>query len=440
MKKIINILLITNILLLYYLVDSHTKLLITLNFSIYILLYSIFSTTKYTIQKNKKLLLYSIITIILLGVPLSGISYLIGNILNIKYLNITNLLCSITLITNIIIKILAEYQSNKKISNIHNIIILSINIILLIILKNKYNILYLYITSIIISTLISILILILLKKHKDKCNIKDIKNIIITEKEKVIINIIKSSYIYISTIILYYILTNNYINPNTNIILSNTYFFGIILINILYKIIKPYIKIDNILNYNNIINKTLNTSLTICIPLMVISYPLSIVIFKSNYNMIFPLIILLFFYILYNTIIKISINNISNKKINISLLLGLLIKIIFEVPLINSTYRMGYDLTLGTIISTSLGLLTTIIILTIFITKKYKINLLNNFTNILNIIYTNIIYLLILVLFTLIIKVDNPKYITNILVIIFYIFISIIFNIIKKKISKRNAK
>ncbi len=110
---------------------------------------------------------------------------------------------------------------------------------------------------------------------------------------------------------------------------------------------------------------------------------------------------------------------------------------IIEIPLINSTYRMGYDLTLGSILSTSLSLLVTIILLSIFITRKYKINLLNNFTNILNIIYTNIIYLLLLVLLTLIVKVDNTKYLTNILVIIFYIFISILFNIIKKKINRK---
>ena len=449
MKKIPNLLGIIYILLLYYLVNNELKLIITMNFSISLLLYSIFSTTSikdilnnYKYNKNK-LLLYLILTIILLTIPISILSYLEGNILNINNLNITNILCTIFISINIIIKIIKEYQSNSKIYNIYYILLLLINIILLIIQKTKYNIIYLYITSIILFIIIFILLYILkLRKNKNKIKhnyLKDIKSILVTNKQQVLINIINSSYIYISTIILYYILTNKYINNNTNIILSNTYFFGIIFINILYKIIEKNIKIDNINNYNIIINKILNISLIICIPLMIISYPLSKVIYNSNYNILFPLIILLFFYIIYNTILNISINNISNKKINISMLSGLLIKIIFEIPLINSTYRMGYDITLGSILSTSLGLLITIILLTIFITKKYKINLLNNFNNILNIIYTNIIYLLILVLFTLIIKVDNTKYYINILVIIFYIFISIIFNIIKNKLNKRNA-
>ena len=449
MKKIPNLLGIIYILLLYYLVNNEIKLIITMNFSISLLLYSIFSTTSikdilnnYKYNKNK-LLLYLILTIILLTIPISILSYLEGNILNINNLNITNILCTIFISINIIIKIIKEYQSNSKIYNIYYILLLLINIILLIIQKTKYNIIYLYITSIILFIIIFILLYILkLRKNKNKIKhnyLKDIKSILVTNKQQVLINIINSSYIYISTIILYYILTNKYINNNTNIILSNTYFFGIIFINILYKIIEKNIKIDNINNYNIIINKILNISLIICIPLMIISYPLSKIIYNSNYNILFPLIILLFFYIIYNTILNISINNISNKKINISMLSGLLIKIIFEIPLINSTYRMGYDITLGSILSTSLGLLITIILLTIFITKKYKINLLNNFNNILNIIYTNIIYLLILVLFTLIVKVDNTKYYINILVIIFYLFISILFNIIKNKLNKRNA-
>ncbi len=86
MKKITNILLIIYILLLYYLLDTNAKLLITMNFSLYLLLGSIFSTTKYTINKNRRLLIYTILSILLVGVPLSGISYLMGNILNIKYL------------------------------------------------------------------------------------------------------------------------------------------------------------------------------------------------------------------------------------------------------------------------------------------------------------------------------------------------------------------
>ena len=72
--------------------------------------------------------------------------------------------------------------------------------------------------------------------------------------------------------------------------------------------------------------------------------------------------------------------------------------------------------------------------------EKYlkKINLLDNFNSILNIIYENIILCLILTLFTLIIKVDTKNIISSILVIIFYIFITIIYYIIKRIIIPKN--
>ena len=52
----------------------------------------------------------------------------------------------------------------------------------------------------------------------------------------------------------------------------------------------------------------------------------------------------------------------------------------------------------------------------------------------------NIIYTLILVLFTFIVKVDIDKIFNSILVIIFYIFISIVFYIIKKKLINKRVQ
>ena len=129
---------------------------------------------------------------------------------------------------------------------------------------------------------------------------------------------------------------------------------------------------------------------------------------------------------------------VNNNKINkISLLSGLIIKLIFEIPLINANYRMGYNLSFGGILSIIIGMTISIIISIIFINKKLKINILDNFNNILNIIYQNIILCLILILFTLIVKVDTQGIISSILVIIFYIFITILFYIIRKLINKK---
>ena len=113
------------------------------------------------------------------------------------------------------------------------------------------------------------------------------------------------------------------------------------------------------------------------------------------------------------------------------LFFGIFIKIIFELPFINTIYRMGYSLILGSTFSSVLGFVVSIIIGIIFIKQKFKINLLSNFNNILNIIYESIIYTLLLVLCTFIIKVETTTWLTSLSVVIFYISITILFHKIK---------
>ena len=171
---------------------------------------------------------------------------------------------------------------------------------------------------------------------------------------------------------------------------------------------------------------------------MIISGPINITLFNNDYNFIFGLVPLIFFYTIYDSIVNINIICNKEKNIIIFLSISLITKIIFEVPLINSAYRMGYTAYFGSIASTILGLIISIIIGIILLTRKLKINLLDNFNSILNIIYENIILCLILTLFTLIIKVDTKNIINSILVIIFYIFITIIYYIIKRIIIPKN--
>ena len=117
--------------------------------------------------------------------------------------------------------------------------------------------------------------------------------------------------------------------------------------------------------------------------------------------------------------------------------IGLIIKVIFEIPFINSIYRMGYSLILGSTLSMVLGLIVSIILGIIIIKNKFKLNLLNNFNNILNIVYECIIYSLILILFTFIINIDSLGIIKNILIIMFYIIISLVYYIFKKKLTNK---
>ena len=157
MKKVENILIITFILLLFYLTKDINILPLTISFSMYILFNSIFKTTsikkvveelhnkKYYYSRDK-ILLYTLISILLTGVLLTSISYLIGNLLNIDKLNIINIFMSISVLSNVMIKIITEYLEvlgYKKISNnlikIYNIIVLSIEIVLSILLFKVFK-------------------------------------------------------------------------------------------------------------------------------------------------------------------------------------------------------------------------------------------------------------------------------------------------------------
>ena len=62
----------------------------------------------------------------------------------------------------------------------------------------------------------------------------------------------------------------------------------------------------------------------------------------------------------------------NNQVICISVSSGLIAKLILIIPLINSFYRMGYNLIYGDIISTIIGLLITITINYIYIKNKQR--------------------------------------------------------------------
>ena len=275
-------------------------------------------------------------------------------------------------------------------------------------------------------------------KVREKYNYKEIiRSILDINKSITIYNLIKEGYIYTSIIILYYTLINkyNYSYENTSIIIVNVYFYGIYFIKYISYILKKHLEVNND-NFSNQIIKVSNYLITITILLMIISGPICKILFSNN-NFLFDLVVLIFFYPLYNYVMDISIK-VTNSKINkISLLSGLIIKLVFEIPLINASYRMGSSLYFGSVLSIIIGMTTSTIISIIFINKKLKISILNNFSNILNIIYENIILCLILVLLTLIVKVENTSIIGSILVIIFYTFITILFYIIKKILKKK---
>lgn len=487
MKKISNIISFLLLILLYNFTKDCNMFLLTLSFSMLIIYTSIFSTTsikskletlynkKYYYSINK-IFKNSIILVTIITLVLTLISYLTSLLINIKGLSIVNISMCIYLLTSTIIKLEGEYISiikSKKLGNnllnIYNIvnnILLLITIILLykvFKLENYLNISILYLISLIPFIIINILIYIFIFKNKkevqkreeNKLNyIKETKKILVTNKISTIFNIIQSSYIYLIIVILYFILTNkyNYNYDTIGIYITSIYFYGINTIYFIYKIIKSiYIdkfneikdKIINKENYNliNIINKIVSLSISLTILLIIISKPLNNLLFNNkDMNIILNVSYILVFYILYNLIINLNIICNKEKNIIITLFTGLIITLITSIPIINSSYRMGYNLVGGSLISIILGIIISIIIGIILIKKKLKLSLLNNFNDILNMIYENIIYSLVLVLFTFIVKVNINSIIKSILVIIFYIFITIIFYITKEKITKKKVQ
>lgn len=464
MKKKINIIYLLFMLflvLLNYITKNSNILTLVLSSSLSVLLYNIFSelNIKSTLEKYKnkyKIYKITIIFISLLFIVFSILSFLMGSVMSIKGLNIINVLGVLFTLTIIIIKITSiflEYTKYKKLGNklfnIYLLLLLLINSISSILLYQVFKlddyikVLLLYSVNIMIFIIIMLLLYIfILRKSKvkvrEKYNYKEIiKNILNINKSMTIYNLIKEGYIYTSIIILYYILINkyNYSYENTSIIIVNVYFYGIYFIKYISYILKKHLEVNSD-NFSNQIIKVSNYLITITILLMIISGPICKILFSNN-NFLFDLVVLIFFYTLYNYVMNVSIKVISGKINKISLLSGLIVKLIFEIPLINTSYRIGSSLYFGSVLSIIIGMTTSTIISIIFINKKLKISILNNFSNILNIIYENIILCLILVLFTLIVKVENTSIIGSILVIIFYTFITILFYIIKKILKKK---
>lgn len=487
MKKILNLLYFILLILSYYLTKNTNMFLLTISFSLLIIYSGIFSTMsikkrleslydkKYYYSMDK-IFKGSILLIGIIGLVLAAISYLIGLLLNIKGIFIVSISMCLYLITKEIINIEGEYLSvikYKKLGNNLNDIYKFVNTILLIIgiillykvfnLDNYINISILYLISVVTFIVFNILFYIFIfkknkyvkKREENKINyIKEVKRILATNRMATTASIIQGSYIYLSIVILYFILINkyNYSYDTVGMYITNIYFYGISVVYIIYKIIEniyedKFNEIKNKINNKeecniyNFINKIVMSTMTTTIIMIIVAKPLNNLLFNNqDINIVLNVSYLLLFYVLYITTTKISMICNKEKNVLIVLLVGVLVTLMTSIPLIDASYRMGYNLVGGSLISIILGFSVSTIIYIILINKKLKLSLLDNFNNILNIIYESIIYALFLVLFTFIVKVDINGIIRSILVILFYIFISIMFYIVKEKIIGKRVQ
>ena len=474
MKKIIYLLYFLLSIFMFNMKVGLNNISFIISLGLGLIFYSIFSKTsikeelsyKKNLTLKNKYFIYNIIYILLIFILLGGLSYLLSLIIKIKYLGIINTFMTLMVFSLVIFKLINEYlevskyHKLNKVLNIYfhisNILLSIISIILLkyvFKIDNYINIIVLY--SIPLFNIIIIFILLyifILRKNntKEKINIREIKNNLIKDRKITFYNIINAGYLYISIIILYYVLSirYNYNIKDISIYITSLYFYGIIFIYYISLLLKRifrdrYILLENKIlnkdknidnNFHSLINSIIKYSMGIVILLIVISGPITNIFYRGEYNFIFDIVILLFFYILYDIVIKLNILC-NEKRFKLVILIGFFIGIIFEVPLIDSFYRMGYTLSFGGISSLVLGYTISVILGFIFIYRKLKINFLNNFNNILNIIYQNIILCLILVLFTFILDVKSTNIWYSVINVIVYSLITIIYYIFINKKS-----
>lgn len=145
---------------------------------------------------------------------------------------------------------------------------------------------------------------------------------------------------------------------------------------------------------------------------------------------------MIFFLIIYNIFTQI-LGLFNNKKtFLISTLIIIIFKLIMTIPCINSFYMMGYNQVYGEIFSTTISYILGIIFIMITLNKKYQINFTDNFPNILNLLYNNIILTLILLLLSLVYQVNIENPLSSLISIIIYSVVGILVFIIKIYLDK----
>ena len=149
---------------------------------------------------------------------------------------------------------------------------------------------------------------------------------------------------------------------------------------------------------------------------------------------------LMLFYVLYSFIIRIVKNCLSDKKMYIILIIGLIIKLLLVVPLVSSLYRLGYNLLYGDMISSIVSYFLVSILFIISTRNKCRVDFISKFDKILDIIYYNIILCLILLLFTFIVPVKVSTRLEGIIVLIVYLVISFIYIYIRKRLGDKNER
>lgn len=405
-------------------------------------------------------------------------SYYLEKVLNLTNLKILSITVSSVILFTLIFKIISEYliiHNHKKLGNnllniyliFNTIYLLTSSLILNFIKIDKNTKLIIISLSFIASGLILLSIILIFYKNKLKNKTRitrdelkvnyylDIKKIFKTNTYISIINVIKYAYIYISIIVSHRVLTlrYNYSTTDTTEILTHTYFYSLLLVLLIYLIYKykNTIALNNIkkiieskdTDKYNIISSYYIEKISIYLPVSLITLLLSKPIYTllfNNYKYSYALGIMnvfLVFYIIYDITITIIHYLNKNKQLFRLIIIGFIFFIISLVPIIDTSYRMGYPLIIGSIIALILSHLL-VIVLGDFYLKKHNIIVINDIEKILVIFYKNILLSIILILLQLIIPNRLNNQLQSLFLIIFYFSSGVIYYLLKNLVRKKS--
>lgn len=429
------------------------------------------------IYSQVRLFYLTILIVFLINLIYMGIIYIITLFLSDNYFlfnyNYILLIMGSTIFVIPTLNILSQYLKANNLKKFGSILKLMFYIIwgflsiILLIVNYKIDIstymfaIYIYLLEIFAFIVVILCCLLVIKnkkifklkqiKKREECKISlknKLKNIFASNIKYSIKKVIYLSYYYVSIVFVFFILLYryNYGYKEVISIMLDTYFydFALILILVLYYILKYKKVISNTINnikekgiINNLLIDIANKVIPVTILICILSGPILKLLFNSKNSIVFMFFIwILPFILLYIIGIKLLEVSSSKKVLYITLLTGILVKIVLTIPLINSFYRMGYNLIYGDIVANIIGMFVSYIMTILYLNKKYKIDFSNSFEKILNIVYENIILSLILIISSMVISLNVNSKSQALIVIIIYIVIYVIYNIIKNLLLK----
>ena len=461
---LLNVIEYVTLIILFMLGDSNKLFTFTLCYLFYKVLSSVYnninikdSILKYknkdSVFRNKGYI-YSIILVLIYGIFGLGISFLLSILIDKVFsidkivipLMITSIVVIFKPILNITYSLLQIYNKKKLANSIHYIYygidsVLTI-IIYLIISKLKVSN-YLFTSILFIPEIISLFIVISLcmmicfrKNGKNKYKLSEFKEVVKNfNKSLTVVDSTKYGYFYISFIILYMTLVNRYgykIDEVYNSLVIG-YLGCLNLVLLFCDSIKYFTnKICNEYSFGRKIVYLLDKCIPLVIFIIVISKYIYMFLFGNTdgYGILMSFSLLVLFILFYDII---TIEYLKTKE-NISkyLLIGIVVMAITTVPLIDSFYRMGYNLINGSVIAIIIGICITLIMLMLKI-KVIDRKIVNRyFEKFIMIIYQNIILSFILVILQLVINFNSSR-MFSLIVIVIYIGIMIGYFRIKKR-------